>query len=374
MTDVDHERTPLRLTGGRFDDASAGAEVGFPLEVITELARYERLLIQVARGIWKNTHPKRIRAPKRFDQKLRLRLVTVDRGSVMPVLAPNEQLADPQLFDPDGLYQRSHELVADALAAVVDEKPLPADFPLEATASLVQFGSSFRDDERCTLRRRSGGAVTYSQAARRHLVKITAEDNIQIDGELVGRVTQLRPNLQDFHFLIRGGARVTGKYHQQSRFEELRPVVDADDKAAFVRLACTFSKDSLGRVAAIDDVREVETVVGSEDAMAAELRGLLELEAGWHDGAGAAPTEAAVEWARDFAAELNVSTDALGLFPTLEGGVLAEMQIDARRWSLEVEPDGSPFVASAGPDEAPSVSEPGGAADAARALEAFLHD
>lgn len=372
MPDANHERTPLRLMGGRFDEASAGSEVGFPLEVITELSRYERLLIQVARGVWKDTHPKRIRAPKRFDQKLRLRLVTVDRGSVIPVLAPNEQLADPQLFDPDGLYQQSHELVAEALAAVVDEKPLPANFPLEATASLVQFGSSFRDDERCVLRRRSGAEVTYSQGARRHLVKITAEDNIQIDGELVGRVTTLRPNPQDFQFLVRGSTRVTGKYHQQSRIEELRPVVDTDAKAPFVRLACTFSKDSLGRVATIEDVREVETVLGTEDAMAPDLRGLLELEAGWHDGAGEAPTDTAVEWVRDFAAELNVPTDALGLFPTLEGGVLAEAQIDARRWSLEVEADGSPFVASGGPGEQPTVTEPQGAAEAARAYEAFL--
>jgi hypothetical protein len=96
---------PLRLSGGRFDEASTGTVV-FPLEVIAELARYERLLIKVARELWMDEHPTRKRAPKGFDEHLRLRLTAVETGSVGPVLQRREAEGG-QLFDPDD-WQNGH--------------------------------------------------------------------------------------------------------------------------------------------------------------------------------------------------------------------------------------------------------------------------
>ena len=72
--------TPLRFEGGRFDEA------GYPLDALGELVRYERLVVEVARGLWMDKHPTRKRAPRHFDNALRLRLSAVEDGSVIPVL------------------------------------------------------------------------------------------------------------------------------------------------------------------------------------------------------------------------------------------------------------------------------------------------
>lgn len=49
----------------------------------------------------------------------------------------------------------------------------------------------------------------------------------------------------------------------------------------------------------------MEPVVAADDPLGSRLRHLLELGDGWHDGDGLAPKLGAVEWVRDFAADLT---------------------------------------------------------------------
>lgn len=336
---------PLQLSGGRFDEASRSDIVGFPLEVIAELARYERLLIKVARELWMLDHPGRQRAPKGFDEGLRLSIIAVDRGSVAPVLERRDT-SDGRLFDPDSWVQRSQQTVADAIAAIVDEQPLPTSFPAHATPSLVQFGAGFREDERCVLVRGQGPPVTYTQRARRHLVRIASPEDIRIDGTLIGRLGAFHANKQQFEFSDRSGARVTGAFTQAGLFPELKELTDRDADAAFVKLTCTYSTDVAGHLSAIEDVDDIETIVGPREPLGLALRDLLQLRDGWHDGHGSTLDLSAIEWVRDFAADVPEDwLPDLSVFPTLEGGVLVERQIDTDRWSVEVDPAGDVIVA-----------------------------
>ena len=336
---------PLELSGGRFDEASRGEIVGFPLEVIAELARYERLLIKVARELWMLDHPGRQRAPKGFDEGLRLSIIAVDRGSVAPVLERRDT-SDGRLFDPDGWVLRSQQTVVDAIAAIVAKQPLPTSFPAHATPSLVQFGAGFREDERCVLTRGQGDPVTYTQRARRHLVRIASPEDIRIDGTLIGRLGAFHANKQQFEFADRSGARVTGAFTQAGLFPELKELTDRDADAAFVKLTCTYSTDIGGHLSAIEDVDDIETIVGPCEPLGRVLRDLLQLRDGWHDGHGSALDLAAVEWVRDFAADLPEEwLRNFSVFPTLEGGALVERQVDGNRWSVEIDPAGDVIVA-----------------------------
>ena len=136
MSEPPDDFKPLRLSGGRFDEASVGT-VGFPLEAIAELARYERLLIKVARELWRKENPHRTRAPKGFDEQLRLRLTTVTEGCVTPVLLRGQGDADRR-FDPDGWMHRARSSIAEALSAIVGEQRLPSTFPAAARRTLAQ--------------------------------------------------------------------------------------------------------------------------------------------------------------------------------------------------------------------------------------------
>jgi hypothetical protein len=102
------------------------------------------------------------------------------------------------------------------------------------------------------------------------------------------------------------------------------------------------------------------------------LRHLLELGDGWHDGDGLAPKLGAVEWVRDFAADLTPQQlDRLAVFPTLEGGVLVERQVSGMRWLLEIDPDGDAHVATVSAEGEPVIVAIEDDEDAIRRLQAL---
>ncbi|WP_420117552.1 hypothetical protein, partial [Micromonospora sp.] len=54
--------------------------------MLSEFARYERLVVDVAKAIYKNRHARRQRVPRGFATGFELRLTEIQVGSVVPVL------------------------------------------------------------------------------------------------------------------------------------------------------------------------------------------------------------------------------------------------------------------------------------------------
>lgn len=373
MADTDFR--PFRLSGGRFDrfDEASTGEAGFPLEAIDELRRYERLLVEVARGLWLRDNPDRQRAPRRFSEGLRLRLTAIEAGCVVPVLAPVER-AD-QLF-PDGLLERSTSTITDAIAAVVQGDRLPTTFPESATSSLVQLGSALHADEHYILERPGASdIIRYTQASRRHLLTITAEDTITLDGELIGRIYEVHANRQTFQFTERLGTSVEGSFDRSELFTDIRGFTQPDRNATYVRLLARYSRDREGNISAIENVDDVETFVSPEDPMGSRLRQLLELPHGWHDGEGATPSAIAIEMTRDLIADLSEDDqEGFHIFPRLDGGLLVERQAGARRWTFAIEADGEALIVVVDPSKgAPVTLDPTELAELRQSLTDFLH-
>jgi len=281
-------------------------------------------------------------------------------------------MEETNLFDPDDWLGKSQEVIAEAIASVANEQPLPEIFPDTGVSSLVKFGSSLLDEEICRFGDDGPGAVRYDQAARRHLIALTSSESIQIDGELLGRVGALNANKQTFDFTDRSGNHVAGAFSRRSLISEFRGVIDRDSDAPFLRLFCRYTSDEFGRLSGIEDVEELETLVGPQDPLGHPLRELLELTEGWHEGEGQRVDLAAIEWGIDFAAEVNAEeVTNLSVFPTLDGGLLLERQQEARRWSLEIEPAGVAFITIL-TDGKTSDSEVQGVAEAVESYEAFI--
>jgi hypothetical protein len=112
--------------------------------------------------------------------------------------------------------------------------------------------------------------------------------------------------------------------------------------------------------------------LGPDAPLADPLARLKELGDGWADGDGLAPQLPALAWARDVGKELGHSYAArLVVAPTLEGGVVLERQIGTSRWSLDIDPDGDPFLVVVG-EGSTETSEPMSPAAAAESFREFL--
>jgi hypothetical protein len=153
----------LRLTGGRFDRA------GMPVETLVELAAYRDLVVGVAKEIFRGRHPDRQRVPRGFEDRLHLRLRTVEEGSAIPVL--ERALPEGMLLAPDDEFTEARNLIEDAVAAVDAQALLPDDFPHDALVLFNRFGQTLRADEAIELR--YGTAISgprYTPEVRKALV------------------------------------------------------------------------------------------------------------------------------------------------------------------------------------------------------------
>lgn len=105
-----------RLRGGRYE------QQGLPVEVLAEFARYERLVVDVARGLYKQRHATRQRVPRGFASSFSLRLSDIQAGSVVPILERATNETDT-LFDEDsGIFDEARILIQDTLPGVLEDK------------------------------------------------------------------------------------------------------------------------------------------------------------------------------------------------------------------------------------------------------------
>lgn len=329
----------MRLRGGRYDTP------GFPLEALPELARYERLVLDVARALWKQAHPDRSRLPKGFAEQLQLRLTDVKGGSVVPVLergTPPGQTTGPLMDDVGGLFEDARDLIEETFAAITANLEMPAALPPEALTGFVRFGSTLREHERIEFRAGSAAPIVYSQQVRRRLLARTAVERFQVEGLMGGRITRVDPEDHTFLVTTFDGRRLPGSYVDETVADDLLAVVNSQAKAPVVRVAGMLTVNAVDEVQGIDDVRSVEQFEVPEDEWGPRLMELAHLRSGWLDGEGEAVAFLALEVAREIlsrADDLEHEAVTPTLSPTEDGGVLIEWASAARVVSIEIGPD-----------------------------------
>ncbi len=94
----------LHLYGDRFNDHR------MPIAALSELVAYQDLLVEVAKGLYRRSHPERMRMPAGFSRSLQLTLGPVRDGCVTAVLErPTSVTSGPD---------RVNDVLADAQTAV----------------------------------------------------------------------------------------------------------------------------------------------------------------------------------------------------------------------------------------------------------------
>lgn len=326
----------LRFAGGRYEPG------GYPVDLLVELKRFEALLVEVARDLWLTDHPGRARVPAGFVDAMRLRLTEVRAGCVEALIERPVPSSTARLFDAPDHHDRARGAVVEAFAALENDGTLPSAFPEGAVLALGQFGSSFAEDESCTVVTSDGPDVRYTQVGRHRLLGLRDLGPARVERAVVGRVAELNADLQTFEVALRDGAKVPGRYDDPALHAQLRRVLGKHVDAPTVRLTGEFLVDRHDTVVRVAELEHVETIVSDEDPSGARLAELLRLDDGWLDGDGIAPTVASIEAMRDTCAELaSAGQAAVPLFPTPEGGVLAEVFRVAAHWSVEAAPDGA---------------------------------
>jgi hypothetical protein len=271
------EFATLIFQGTRFDQAR------MPVDALPELSAYRALVLSVARALFQDENPKRIRVPKGFDAGFQLFLERVEDGhSVVDVISRTTHEA--HLFG--DVFDRARDVVEEGIRAASGGAPMPPILTRGALPRFSLFGRSLLPTERIIVGKpqTTGGAI-YDRGVREAILRLSKtsyEDNV----DLVGEICEADKIKSDFEFITTDGARIP---------VNPSPLVSDAVRHMFysnkVRLRGTGLMDPNGiiqRVIDIDDLEESEsdeaaTQSGCPTPIAEQVESLAKLETGWLD-------------------------------------------------------------------------------------------
>lgn len=312
-----------------------------PVDALSELIAYKQIVGAVAREIFFQRNPTRKRVPKGFDERFRLELRGITKGSACNTLIRWVQDDEPRqlaLIDGDDSelrqtpdeFDEARDLVLDAIAG-----DLPSWFSHKTISLFNNFGRTLRNDERISLYADgyTKGPVVYDRTVRKNIVLKCAQTYEDDNAEATGRVVQYDPEAAQFSIRTGDGLRVLCRLDPESPdLMDVRQVVGSavasQDIHIRVRGRGAFnSQDLLLRFVRVDEISYAEDDTIKELLNVTKRLDVLgTLDAGWCDGEGKKIPSETLEWVRGFF-ESIIDEDGMPLprlFPTVEGAVLAQ--------------------------------------------------
>jgi len=300
----------------RFDGARF-VEHTLPLEVARDLAAYETLVIEVAKHLYIQAHPERVRVPKGFAADFHLHLERVDDGCARPLLSVVTAGALALSVGANGYFEQARELITQCIAA--PDGQLPPTFPRTLLAHFNQVGRSLRADESMELPSAGGAPAVLTPARRKHLV-LAADTVYEREIELSGTIGEADWEKSTFRLRLADGSQAVipmpESFHPQARKYGGR-----NRHQVTVKGIATFNSwDELQKMISAESLE-----IQPDYQLAARFDVLAELADGWLDGKGIAPDQTklaaiAEKMIGHFPEQLPLPAIA----PTPEGNLLLE--------------------------------------------------
>ncbi|MBD0838868.1 hypothetical protein [Streptomyces sp. TRM68416] len=322
-----------RLRGGRYE------QQGLPVEVLAEFARYERLVIDVARGLWKQRHAARQRVPRGFASSFSLRLSDIQPGSVVPVLERATNDSDALFDDIDtSIFDEARLLIQDTLRSIQSGAGIPRTFPPHALREFSRFGRSLQDGEFIEFDGGSPSAAIYSQPVRRLIHEQARLERFEIETLATGQVVSVDAEKGTFGFRLTGGKSIPGRFSSDDLVPDLRQYLDRSTMAPTVAVNVVAIQSIIGETIEIQDVLSIEPVLPAE--WSERLVELQTLENGWLDGVGKEVSRKLLREVESLLLEfLDAQVERPYIFPTEEGGVQLEWPFTRGEVTVIVLPD-----------------------------------
>jgi hypothetical protein len=300
---------------------------------LSELVAYQDLLVEVAKGLYRRSHPTRRRVPAGFVRRLQLTLGDVRDGCVTAVLerpAAEEALIEAQ----DDLLAQAQRAIERVVGAASAGEELPEDFPRSALLSFGRFGRTFQEGD-CIQLRAPGAAsgVAYTRRVRTRLMLPAPPDRFLAETVIVGRVQELDVAAPTAVLLLDSGRTVECPVEEE-HFGVLHAALTLHDGPR-VRVAGIALLDADQHVLQMESVTSVERV----SQIGERLEEIGSLAEGWlGDGSEAPPPSwRAIEAARSLAHRLEAQGLRPRIYPSTEGGVSLEWTSGRYLTSVEVD-------------------------------------
>ena len=317
-----------RLGGARFEDG------GIPLDVLPELYAIGKMVTDVAKDRFMESHPDHKRLPPGFTGNAELKLVAIESGSAIPVIqyAP----AKPSLNGFSQPYQEFFEQARDDIVVVVatayraQENKEPVSLPLQRNrlAHFNVIGRRLRDGE--WMEFGTPGCDDGPRLTKESRLWILEHSNFDITKEVTlrGSIPEVDKARKSFQIQpINGITKVTVPLLEEHKDTVLEAFGKyADPTAAGNGLALIHGVGRYGRydhLTALESVEQVELLDPLD--IAARLDAFHTIQEGWFEGEGRSFNPAGLDWlATRFDHHFPDDLPLPHTIPTVEGEVRME--------------------------------------------------
>ena len=324
--------------GARFENEAGAERPSLPVDVLPDLAIYEKLIVLVAGELYK-AETGRKKVPDYFEDELQLRLRDIKPGSRQAVLKTDYQGPNA------GLFVRARERVEYAIDEVVQGRD--PKLPPNVIKMFGNFGKGLRGGEFIEVKAPNGArGPAYNSEVRTQFERLASREvvlQVGLEGTVVGAENQPR---RLFKLLTKehGLIKVPFPAHLS------QVIADAWRDFKFVRVSVdghlVFRKGKPQEfveppVVTVSSSLPEETMRSIEQ----DLQELATLKPGWADGEGKSLSKGGLGWLRGVLLEAmaNHQLPAPLLSPMPEGGITASWK--APPWYVTAEFDLSAHTA-----------------------------
>lgn len=330
-----------RLHGGRFEDG------GIPLEFLGDLAPFRELVLEVAKWRFKEDIGMR-RVPNGFTKSLIVKFTGLETGSSAPVISVSavqtamRGISQYEQYAERYAVKAGESIVETIAAAEHGFSPHNNGYLRSSHLSFFdRIGRNLRSDEFIRFSTPSGGEAAYfDQEIRRTLLNIAHEGRplAQTDirnSAIRGVVCELDQDNMTFELQPIFGRKVSGPVSER-HYQILLDAFNRYQDGVRVLVEGRGKYNRQNRLTELESVEHIH-ILHSLD-VPARLDEFRDMQYGWLDGEGIAPTKSGIDWLTDaFARNYRKDAPLPFTYAMPSGGVQFEWSLGNLDVSLEVD-------------------------------------
>ncbi len=196
MSDQKREVACLRFKGAHYDECALDSCA------LEELMRFQKIVSEMAKIVWKRRHPGSDRLPKSFDEHTKLVIKRIEVGSTtIPFELMRDNSGQREIFEDHELVDESVSLIYQALKSAENEKLFPKGITKEMLSHLVPLGKKLPDDAEMQLAPPDQEMTPVSSKARQRFAESSGSAYID-ELEITGRVLVVDVHRKCFHIWL----------------------------------------------------------------------------------------------------------------------------------------------------------------------------
>ena len=323
-----------RLCGPRFQEGA------IPLEVLKDIAAIGDMTIEVAKWKYLLDHPQLKRTPKRFTDGIEFKLSRIDKGSAIPVIVMEDNPAEESELLPtafQGYFYKARDAIIDAIEAIEKEDEKAQYFPAKYFKYLRQMVRHLHEGEYIEFITPSSHRRPRLTREIGHLKPVANRMAINLSQNMIlrGTIPEIDQDKMTFELQPIYGNKVGAPISEQF-YDIIFKTFNGYQDTARVLLQGIGIYDRKNIPAKLESVESITPLHPLD--IPSQLDDFRHMQDGWLEGEGIAPSHDGLDWLTATFTQLYQTELPLPyIYPTPEGGVLAEWSLQSNDASLEID-------------------------------------